>query len=192
MEALILAAQQAGSTTPLGVTVAVGVAGAVATLLVAVGGALAKERSRRREMYANAVRALIGWAEYPYQIRRRTSDNVDELARLRDCGHDLQQDLEYFSSVLSADKPFLGDLYTDVAARIKRRTGPWIQQAWESQPVTDPEAMNLNGWGPHPPEAELRVLRQAIRNRFGWKRLAAALHLRQPQLPPEPAEGRPG
>lgn len=165
------------------IPVLVGVAGAVVTLLVALGGAAARERRRRREMYAGAVRVLIGWIEYPYQVRRRTSDDAEELGRLRDIGHELQQDLAYQQALLTGDSKSLGDLFGAVVARVKAQTAPWLAEAWRSAPVSDPAGMILGDWGAGAFHGELATLRTAIGARFGWRRFAAWLDGDAVELP---------
>lgn len=170
-------------TVPLWATILVGVAGAGAALLVALAGRISEERNRRRDLYAEAVKTLIAWTEYPFQVRRRTSDEPDELRRLVDRGHDLQEGLAYHETWLAADKAFLGDLYGDVVARVKERTHDPIADAWTGPPRDSPTKMNLGDWWTPDFTEELDTLRGAIANRFGWRRLLAALHLRHPRLP---------
>lgn len=159
-----------GATTPLWVTVAVGVAGAVATLLVALGGAIGKDRSRRRENHAAAVRALFAWHELPYQIRRRLNDEDEEIARLRDLGHALQQDLAYYEALLTSENAHLGRAYTDAKAAIKEATRDVIAEAWQSPPAGGPDGQVLNGWGPGAPASALPSLLDELPWRFGWRR----------------------
>ena len=164
------ASSGAGATTPLWVTVAVGVAGAVATLLVALGGAIGKDRSRRRENHAAAVRSLLAWHELPYQIRRRLNDEYEEIARLRDLGHALQQDLTYYEALLTSENPHLGRAYTDAKAAIKEATSDAIAEAWQSPPADGPTGQVLNGWGPGAPADALQALLDELPRRFGWRR----------------------
>jgi hypothetical protein len=179
---MMLVASTPGASVPLWVVILVGVAGAAATLAVAVMGRIAQERSRRRDMYAEAVKVLIAWIEYPYQVRRRTSNDPKTLGGLADVGHRLQRDLAYYQTWLAADKPSLGKLYGDVVARIKERCGPPLCEAWSAEPVSEPSAMVLGEWGPGDCSAEIDALRRAIVNRFGWRRLRATFGLRQPRL----------
>lgn len=155
---------------PLWVTLAVGIAGGTATLLVAMAGAWAKTNAARRRTYAEAVRAVIAWAEYPYQVRRRTSDGVEELARLRDLGHRLQGDLEYHRALLAAESPTLGNLYGEIVAGVKGACGDWIADAWAQPPIQKPTEMVLGDWGPGSFVAEVDRLRVTIGRRFGWRR----------------------
>lgn len=60
------------------------VAGLIGTIL----GKTRANATARRDRYAQAVRTLIAWAEYPYRIRRRTSDEPATLTALADRGHE--------------------------------------------------------------------------------------------------------
>lgn len=173
MDPLIIqaaASSGGGATTPLWVTVAVGVAGAAATLLVALGGAIGKDRSRRRKNHAAAVRTLLAWHELPYQIRRRLNDDGEEIARLRDLGHALQQDLAYYEALLTSENAHLGRAYTDAKAAIKEATRDDIAEAWQSPPANGPDGQVLDGWGPGAPADALHALLDELPWRFGWRR----------------------
>jgi hypothetical protein len=164
------AASSGGATTPLWVTVAVGVAGAAATLLAALGGAIGNDRSRRRENHAAAVRTLLAWHELPYQIRRRLTDEDEEIARLRDLGHALQQDLAYHEALLRSENAHLGRAYSDAKTAIKEATRDAIAEAWQAPPADRPDGQVLNGWGPGAPADALQTLLHELPWRFGLRR----------------------
>jgi hypothetical protein len=87
LQAIVAAAVQ---STPFQEKVAVplmvaliGFTGVLATVTITtVAGRWAQATNRRRDAYAAAIATLVAWAEYPYRIRRRTSDDPVELARL--------------------------------------------------------------------------------------------------------------
>ncbi len=160
-----------GASTPLWVTVAVGVAGAVAAMLVALVGAIAKDRARRRENHAAAVKTLIGWHELPYQIRRRLNDSDAEVSRLRDLAHTLQQDISYFETLLTSESEHLGRAYAAAAAGIKTRGGDFIKEAWRTPPAEGPEGQVIDDWGPGSPHGDLLAFLDEVPMRFGWRRL---------------------
>jgi hypothetical protein len=85
LQAIVAAAVQ---STPFQEKVAVplmvaliGFTGVLATVTITtVAGRWAQATNRRRDAYAAAIATLVAWAEYPYRIRRRTSDDPVELA----------------------------------------------------------------------------------------------------------------
>jgi hypothetical protein len=137
------------------------------------GGALgrwADARNRRRDQYADAIRVLVRWAEYPYRIRRRSSNDRDELRMLIDMGHDLQEQLQCHRTWIGAECLWLGDEYGDAVARIKSGAREAIADAWRADPVSTRGDLVLDGWGPSPIEDDLDRLNRAISCRFGLRR----------------------
>jgi hypothetical protein len=65
--------------------------GVVSVLAGVVASSFLAAAETRRQGYAAAVGAVLAWAEYPYRIRRRTSDDKTTLTALADMGHDLQE-----------------------------------------------------------------------------------------------------
>lgn len=172
---MLLAAEATAASTPLWVTLVVGLAGATATGAVYVAGRIAQERNRRRDLYGRAVRAVIAWTEYPYQIRRRVSDAPQVLAQLVATGHQLQQDLAYFHTWLATDKPSLGNLYGDVVQNVKERCGESLEDAWAADPIMESSDMVLSGWGPEDCAPEIDRLQKGTAARFGWRRVVSAV-----------------
>jgi hypothetical protein len=140
-------------------------------LLGAAIGRWSDARNRRREQYADAVRVLVRWAEYPYRIRRRTSDEPDELRRLAELGHDLQEQLQCHNTWIQAENHHVGLTYANAIATIKARTGNAAAEAWQAQPATTGPAMVLNDWGPSSIDDVLSMVNRAVARRFGWRRL---------------------
>jgi hypothetical protein len=140
-------------------------------LLGAAIGRWSEASNRRRDQYADAVRVLVRWAEYPYRIRRRTSDDPEELRRLTELGHDLQEQLQCHQTWIGAENRRAGRIYADAIAIIKTRTGNAAAEAWQTHPATTAAAMVLSDWGPGSIDDVLATLNCAIANRFGWRRL---------------------
>jgi hypothetical protein len=153
------------------VPIAVALLGLLSGLLIAVLNRRAETEARRRQAYAAAMQVLVEWIEYPYRIRRRTSDEPLELRRLADIGHDIQQRLRYHRTWVVLEHPPTGKLYSEVLAGISERVGAACQNSWTLPPISTPADMNLAGWGPGSFQPDLGRLEAAISNRFGWRRL---------------------
>lgn len=134
-------------------------------------GRWADAANTRREHYADAVRILVRWSEYPYRIRRRTSNAPEELARLAEIGHELQEQLQCHRTWVRAESARVGTLYERAIATLKERAGSSIAEAWIAEPVASGAGMVLNGWGPGSIDDLLADLDEAITWRFGWRRL---------------------
>lgn len=176
----MLAAEVSTFTEKVGVPLVVAVIGLVGGLgAAAVTFAftrLGEAAARRREGYAEATRELLAWAEYPYRIRRRTSDSAEELTRLANLGHDLQEKLRYRQTWITAENAWLGQVFAEARTDLKVVLGPACVDAWNTPPITAAASMNLASWGPSTTEPHLRRFETALRSRFGWRRLAGALH----------------
>jgi hypothetical protein len=152
------------------IPITVALLGLLGGLSIAILNRRADIEARRRQAYAAAMQVLVEWIEYPYRIRRRTSDDPMELQRLADIGHDIQQRLRYHKTWVLLEHPPTGKLYTEVLAAISERVGAACKNSWTLPPISKATEMNLAGWGPGSLESELSRLQAAISNRFGWRR----------------------
>jgi hypothetical protein len=183
-------------TEQVGVPIVVAVIGLIGALgAAAVSFAftrLSDAAARRRDGYAEATRDLLAWAEYPFRIRRRTSDDPAELTRLANKGHELQEALRYRQAWTAAENPWLGQVFAEIRSDLGAIVGPACVEAWNTAPVTAAAGMNLNGWGPPDVEPHLARFETALRFRFGWRRLPAAFRWHpganpRPATPPVPS-----
>ena len=143
-------------------------AGAGATMIVTRSS---EAFNRRRDRYAEAVRTLVAWAEYPYRVRRRTDDDPATLAALANHGHDLQERLAYHQVRIATDHPDLARSYAKARSVIDAVVGPAIRDAWRSSPATKAADMNLTAPDTGE-ECKLAItnLQHEIQRRFGLRR----------------------
>ncbi|BAH47247.1 hypothetical protein ACVH9Z_37175 [Rhodococcus opacus] len=140
-------------------------------LLTAGISGLRETAGKRREGYTLATRTLVARAEYPYRIRRRTSDNPETLTALTQLGGDIQEQLTASRIWVSTESLRLGKIYAKTIANIDAAVGPATQDAWSQPPVTSGNQMNLNGWGPGSQDDHITAFERAVRWRFGILRL---------------------
>jgi len=164
----------------------------VAALTAAVALVLTRASeaaNRRRDQYAAAVATLVAWIEFPYRVRRRTSNEPATLTPLTGIGHDLQERLACHEAWIATESRGVASVYTQARTAIARYVAEALQEAWEADPITDPQQMNLGAWGPNnacaPHVAEVQ---QAATTRFGWERFKGYLspggtHPRRATLP---------
>jgi len=164
-------------TKTVGVPITVAIIGLAGSLIVAVMtfifSRIADASARRRDGYAAATRTLVAYCEYPWRIRRRTSDAPDELARLADLGHGLQQDLSYYESWTRSENNWVGRVFAEVRQDLAAVIAPVCKEAWQGSPVTSAAWMTLGDWGPCGLDEPLQRFQTAVAFRFGWRRLAA-------------------
>ncbi|WP_373070346.1 hypothetical protein [Gemmatimonas sp.] len=146
------------------------VAGAIilATLTYALGVSSAR-RKERRERYSDMSATLAAWAELPFRIRRRTSDEPATLTALVAHVTELQECLRRDQAYLRAECVWLAERRDEVQTNIQRVVGPWINEAWTLPPCSTPASMNIGKWGPEGLEGTLNSFSCELKWRFGWR-----------------------
>lgn len=140
-------------------------------LLTALSKNLRDAAVVRRDRYAAAVGHLAAWTEYPYRIRRRTSDDPETLTRLADLGHQLQIDSACHRGWIAGESTAVGNLYDVWLEHVQAAvTGP-ASQAWQEGPVIHAAGMVLNGFGPPSAAPAVTAVEAAVAYRFGLRRL---------------------
>jgi hypothetical protein len=169
----VAAGNSSATATPTWVNVAIALAGSAVAANVA-GGVIARLRATadaRRERYAAAARLLVARIEYPYRVRRRTSDDPVLIATLADRGHDLQEQLADAKAWVTAESRAMGDLYSRSLIAIDQRVAPACREAWDSDPVDTPSGMNVGDFGPRGVQRCVDRFTCAAHYRFGWRRI---------------------
>ena len=170
---IVTAAAAPAPANPIFVTILVAVisSGVVAALINTISGNLRANANIRRDRYAQAVRYLIAWGEYPYRIRRRTDDDPATLAALVDRGHALQEQRAEIAGWIAAESRTLGEIFDRCRRDLGVIVGPACAEAWNSPPASTSAAMNLGSFGPRGVEAIAARLERACQYRFGLRRL---------------------
>ncbi|MET9792089.1 MULTISPECIES: hypothetical protein [Streptomyces] len=179
MDSAILTASSTPSTSltavlvlALGSSVVAGVLGHILTGLRA-GAAI------RRDRYADAVKLLVARIEYPYRIRRRTSDEPDVLSVLANTGHDLQERLAEIQAWISTESTVLSEVFADCLASLDGPFKQACQDAWNAAPITAATQMNLSGFGMGSQQDIITKMEGTLTYRFGYRRLMPAFMLRR-------------
>lgn len=142
--------------------------------VAAAFGAVRAGAAERRREYTAAARALTAWAEYPWRIRRRTSDLPEVLTALGGRGHDLQETLADREAWCAAEHEVMGELFAHLRAQLSLSVRPAIEKAWDHNELTAAGGqMNLgDGFTVDSRADELRACFSAcLHERFGWRRL---------------------
>ncbi|MFI1386688.1 hypothetical protein [Embleya sp. NPDC020886] len=133
----------------------------------------------RRDRYAAAVKLLVARIEYPYRIRRRTSDNPDVLHTLTTIGHDLQERLAESRAWTATESAVLSEVFDYCLTRIDTPFKQACNDAWNATPVATAAGMNLNGFGMGNQQHVVTSIQDALTYRFGLRRLIPAFLLRR-------------
>lgn len=145
----------------------------------AIVGKLFDRGSRRdervRDGYAASTAALVAWAEFPYRVARRSSDDAEARGALVGRGHDSQEALACRRAWVVGESPVMGEAYAAITAELRPVVGQATQAAWRRPAAVDGSAMVLSD-GPTMPVVDVQPLLDkwctALRYRFGWRRWA--------------------
>jgi hypothetical protein len=177
MDIVVAATQVSDFTKEVGVPLVVAMIGLAGTLMVAIlsfaFGRFSDAATRRREGYAAAQKTLVAYTEYAWRIRRRTSDSPEELGRLADIGHNLQQELSYYESWTRSQNRWAGKVWREVREDLASAIAPACIDAWHQAPVTSAAGMCLDDWGPWGLKGPLDRFESAVGFCFGWRRVPA-------------------
>lgn len=88
-----------------------------------------KSKIERKKLFASAYKAALSWQEMLYRVRRRGVGTKVER-ELVSKFHDIQEDLNYYQGLLSAESDFMGRSYKKLTKTIKYSTLKLIQDAW--------------------------------------------------------------
>jgi hypothetical protein len=173
MGTLTVPASPVGTGTPLWAILVIAVLGSslIGTLITMWVAGLRTSAATRRDTYAAAVQALVAWWEYPYRIRRRTSDSPETLSGLAALGHDLQEQLARHRAWIAAESRILIQVFDQALAKARTPVANACRDAWEHPPITSAAQMNLNGFGPGDVNQLTQPLQCAVSYRFGWRRV---------------------
>lgn len=122
-------------------------AGALFGAIWATRDAVKSRREQYRHelarQYGEALATAIAWAEIPYRVARRTSDDADVLQAQAARIHELQERIVYHQQWLRVESPAIAERYDRLVAAVKRIAGPNIQAAWARPALSSAEQMNL-------------------------------------------------
>jgi hypothetical protein len=143
----------------------------LATLVTTIVTGLRSSSSARRDSYAAAVEAVVAWFEFPYRVRRRTSDAPDTLGALASLGHDVQERLAGRLAWVATDNDVVSETFDAVLAAVRGRVGDSVVEAWNTPAIVAAPDMNVSPFGPGNLQPELVKLHVAIGYRFGVRRM---------------------
>jgi hypothetical protein len=150
--------------------------GVVSALVSAVATSARAASETRRQGYATAIESVVAWAEYPYRIRRRTSDDEVILTDLANRGHELQEQRAKCLAWVAGENSVAYEVFLVNVRHLDAIVGPLAGEAWKSPPVTHPSGMLLSGWGAGRQAQEtVERLTCLISFRTGWRRWFVSL-----------------
>lgn len=103
-----------------------------------------EERTRKRELYAQAFATYTEYKEYPYVIRRRNHEKpAEERIRISEQIRQTQERLNFFLAWTQVESNPIGNAYADLVSEARRRAGTAMKAAWEDPPITEDAHMSI-------------------------------------------------
>jgi hypothetical protein len=124
---------------------------------------------RQRQVFADALDAVMTYREYPFIVYRRNGDEpAKERQRISGDLSALQAKLNGFQGRLRVEDALVGLRYAELVGATRRVAGPMITDAWNRDPAPLDSEVHNPGWdfstlAPHD-EAFLR----AVADHLGW------------------------
>lgn len=95
-----------------------------------------EERARLRDAFADALRTQAAYKEFPYAIRRRSSERpVDERTRLAEALREIQSQLNVHLAWTALESKDVGHAYENLVRHTRDIAGQAMKAAWESNAV---------------------------------------------------------
>lgn len=144
--------------------VALGVS--VATFLLA--GRRAR-LERQRQVFADALDAVMTYREYPFIVYRRNADEpAKERQRISGDLSALQARLNGFQGRLRVEDAFVGQRYAELVASTRRVAGPMITDAWNRDPAPLDSEVHNPGWDFSALDPHDDAFLRAVADHLGW------------------------
>ena len=115
------------------------------TLVVNLSVSLYKNRTaRRRELYAEAYRAIVVYAEFPYVIRRRSTSKPDnERIRMSTDIRHLQERIAFYTAWIRIEAPYVAARYARLVKKTRQVAGQLMHEAWLRAGCSSDHDMNV-------------------------------------------------
>jgi len=102
-----------------------------------------EERSRIRNVLAEAFTAYASYKEFPYVIARRdASDACSERRRISTEIRAVQEKLSYYEAWTAAEAPAVGEAYSALIGQMRAIAGSAMRAAWTQPAVSGDGGMN--------------------------------------------------
>lgn len=91
------------------------------------------KRKERKELIAKAQRSVLRRVELCYRIRRRIHNDSEDIKVIRDLAHEIQEENQYYESLLLVESKWYGNRYSLYLKAIKKLTASSMQKAWSEK-----------------------------------------------------------
>lgn len=124
---------------------------------------------RQRQVFAEAMEAVMTYREYPFIVYRRNPDEeAKERLRISTELSALQARLNGFKGRLLVEDPVVGKKFTELLNATRRVAGTMIKQAWDQPPATADGEMHNPGWNFDGLEPYDQAYLEAVADHLDW------------------------
>ncbi len=124
---------------------------------------------RQRQVFADALDAVMTYREYPFIVfRRNAEDGAKERQRISADLSQLQAKLNGFKGRLRVEDPCVGGRYIELLAATRRIAGPMINDAWNRDPAPTDNTVHNPGWDFSALDAHDDAYLRAVADHLGW------------------------
>lgn len=164
------------------------VSAAVAIATVAWNGRR-NRLDRQRQLFAEALGAVMAYREYVFIVRRRPSDDAETRHAITSDLSRTQAQLNTFRGQLLIEAPRVGHSYEELASATRRIVGPLIHDAWNTPPITRDSQVHAPDVDYSPLAAYDAGYLSAVADHLSviWAPLHARLRRRPVEASPHPA-----
>lgn len=98
---------------------------------------------RQRQVFADAFETVMEYREYPYIVRRRSSEEpAAERRRISGEVSRVQAKLNAHRARLLVEDRYVGERYSELVAKTRQVAGAMIKAAWDNAPVAEDADMH--------------------------------------------------
>jgi|SRR5579862_4637693 len=191
---LVAAATAVASSSPGWFTSAIlaaFVSAAVALVSVAWNGRRGR-LDRQRQLFADALGAVMAYREYPFIVRRRPSDDAAARHAISSELSRIQAQLNTFRGQLLVEAPPVGCRYEELVDETRRVVGQYIHDAWDTPPITRDSCVHAPDVDYDPLAVHDDAYLTAVADHLSiiWAPARARLRLRRSAALPNPRHDR--
>lgn len=124
---------------------------------------------RQRQVFADALDAVMTYREYPFIVYRRNGDEpTRERQRISADLSALQAKLNGFQGRLRVEDGFVGQRYAELVGATRRVAGPMITEAWNRDPAPLDSRVHNPGWDFSALDPHDDAFLLAVADHLGW------------------------
>ena len=157
------------------------------TAVINLGFSLYKDRAgRRRDLYSEAYRTIVIYAEFPYIIRRRNAgDAANERIRISTDIREVQERIAFYGAWIATESRHVADKYDHLVKSTRAVAGSLMHESWLRPGCSKDDEMNVSDIDlsdlEHPREQYLQAVRHALLLRYSplrwWRWLLTPIHV---------------